>query len=216
MTVKKMYEMDTYLFESEAVVTALGEEEGKKFFQLDQSIFYPQGGGQPSDTGTIHFDAKEASVDFVAKDGEEIRHYFSGEPPAIGEVVELVVDQKNRLENANSHSAGHLLASIVEGSFSTMKAVKGYHFPNGSYIEFEGQLEVEKEEAIALVNQKLCQAISSKWPVEISEMGGVRQIAMGPFPSVACGGTHVANLEQIGRVVVTKVKRKKGRIRFSY
>ena len=52
MTVKKMYEMDTYLFESEAVVTALGEEEGKKFFQLDQSIFYPQGGGQPSDTGT--------------------------------------------------------------------------------------------------------------------------------------------------------------------
>ncbi|MBI3458970.1 hypothetical protein HY061_01765 [Candidatus Azambacteria bacterium] len=143
MPTKMLYLADTYLFQSSAHVEVIEHDEQGMAVILDQTIFYPQGGGQPTDTGTIVSELAEFQVIKVLyrPDGT-IAHYGSllnGELKA-GDKVILSINENWCILNARNHTAGHMLAFATEKSYPQLVGIKGYHFPDGPYVEFEGSL----------------------------------------------------------------------------
>jgi Ser-tRNA(Ala) deacylase AlaX len=128
-----------------AVVLRINSEEidGREHYKLvlDQTILYPQGGGQPSDLGYIKRSSAEFEIEKVYYDREEdeIIHYgyIKQGNIAEGDRVTVHLDYKNRIKNSKYHSAGHIIDIAVKESGLDWKPVKGYHFPKGAYIEYE-------------------------------------------------------------------------------
>lgn len=223
MTILK-YLTDTYSFEDNTIVSNFGSDEIGEYIQLQETIFYPQGGGQPSDIGIIKSENGVVfNVTKVLYNNGEVNHYGTYEGVIklpIGTVVDLSINKEVRITNAINHTAGHILSFVVEKLYPTCKAIKGYHFNEGPYIEFENLpsnidvLEVEKE-----VNQ----TISLQLPVlQYIEMDSVttfedkskqhRIMEVEGVGSVGCGGTHINNTNQIKSFNIKKIK--KGRISY--
>ncbi len=95
-------------------------------------MFYPQGGGQPSDEGRIKNDTFETDVIRIIQVGDEIQHYITSAitEVQIGSKVSCVLNQERRMINARYHTAGHLLGNIVEELYPNLKARKGHSFPH--------------------------------------------------------------------------------------
>ena len=152
---KPAFWQDTYLFQGSASVVATGvdlnpkDESEMPFVVLDATVFHPQGGGQPTDVGTISCGASQFNVTMVRQQPDGIiKHYGTyteNSRFAEGDGVMLAIDGENRIKAAKSHTAGHLLdiamqralAPAVEGGMAedmhaqvkgNMKGLKGYHF----------------------------------------------------------------------------------------
>src|SRR4051794_10927423 len=99
MNTDQLYLTDTYLFESEAVVASRGEDERGEYIILDRTVFYPQGGAQPSDTGTLTRNYEDRIISFVGFVDGEVRHY--GDVAGLGEgdhaPIVLRVDRDERV-----------------------------------------------------------------------------------------------------------------------
>ncbi len=155
---KSISQRDTYNFAGEATVVAIrvdAKTPSSFIVLLDETVFYPQGGGQPSDVGTIKplDDAAGATlhVRMVKEDGESgnVEHqctFASSQPDATledvmrafpcGSKVRVAIDGKLRILHSRIHSAGHLLDHIAEQRGWPLVGVKGYHFTAGPYIEY--------------------------------------------------------------------------------
>jgi len=104
-----LYVEDSYLREFDAQVI----KAGPKFVVLDRTAFYPESGGQPSDTGVIQYGDQVVEVHKVMKRGRDIFHYLRGDIP-VGASVRGVIDWELRLYNMRRHSAEHLLTGLFE------------------------------------------------------------------------------------------------------
>jgi len=206
---------------------------------LDGTIFYPQGGGQPSDTGIIAFESGRIELSDVRYYSGEARHYFVGADsfPAQGDQIKMQIDLSGRILNSRYHTAGHLLVYIVEeiASEDRVVAVKGYQFPQGAYVEFNNTTKRPIASDIELINRKLSGAIKEDLDVvsrettfeEIQKIHPhlapfvpkdkpSRSVQIGNYPSLPCGGTHVPCLSEIGMAIATKVKNRKEHTKISY
>ncbi len=127
---QKLYLQDAYQFDFEGLIQELRKDEKGIFIILDQTAFYPQRGGQPSDHGVIRNDHLEAALIHVAQHGDQIRHYIGAIAAETVEAQKVygVVDQKRRLTNARYHTAADLLSNIVETLNPQLKGVKGHSF----------------------------------------------------------------------------------------
>jgi alanyl-tRNA synthetase len=200
------------LFRHVAKVTEAGVGEFKKrlvhWVRLNETIFHPQGGGQPADKGTIG----KINVIHVNKDRSEkidefgITHYLDldGDKPSPfkeGDEVELEVEPAARLLHARLHTGGHLLSDVVnQVTKSALTGFMGNHSPSDTYVKFriaegaEVNLEEIKKEAQRITQEM----IEGKVPVEVTRTSeGVRAIQIGNYTPVPCGGTHIANLEKL-------------------
>ena len=190
-------------------VLSCGEtQEGLWAVVCDRTVFHPQGGGQPSDIGRIN----EVVVRKVIHTPEAIIHLC--EAPLEGE-VSMAVDGKTRRLHSRLHSAGHIIGFV--GDELGWHATKGNHFPGESRVVFEPQ----KPEAIHLTEAEVLQSevnalISKKLERRMTEIDGLRYVTWGDLRAYPCGGTHVANTEEIGKVKISKIKMKKGQISVSY
>lgn len=195
--------------ECTARVLSCGEtQEGLWAVVCDRTVFHPQGGGQPSDIGWIN----EVVVRKVIHTPEAIIHLC--EAPLAGE-VQMAVDDKTRCLNSRLHSAGHIIGFL--GDELGWHATKGNHFPGESRVVFEP----ENPDAIQLITPEELQTqvnalISRKLERRITETDGLRYVTWGDLRAYPCGGTHVSNTEEIGKVTVSKIKMKKGQISVSY
>merc|ERR1712098_709719 len=189
--------------------------------QLDRTIFYPQGGGQPSDTGVIQLGDRSFNVVFVQADdhtGGVIHHYgtFEGEPFTPGDEVTLSIDAEKRILHAKLHTSGHLLdVAMVQCGYGHFPLGKGYHFPESSYDEYTGKIPPEdRKDAMAKLQAAMDKLIKEDIPVVKSMTDGVQTIAFGAKgeypPSQPCGGTHLDSTGQIGGITIRKIKVKKG------
>jgi Ser-tRNA(Ala) deacylase AlaX len=114
-----------------------------------QTIFHPQGGGQPTDVGIIQSPTGNFTVTKVEmrKEDNVILHLgtFANADTSgftAGATVSLVVDEATRRLNARIHSAGHLLDAAMRNTGRTdLVPSKGYHFPSGPYVEYVGSVE---------------------------------------------------------------------------
>ena len=183
-------------------------QEGLWAVVCDRSVFHPQGGGQPSDIGLIN----DVSVRKVIHTPDAIIHLC--EAPLEGE-VSMAVDDKTRRLHSRLHSAGHIIGFV--GDEYGWHATKGNHFPGESRVVFEPQ----NPEAIQLTEPEVFQSevnalISKKLERRITEIDGLRYVTWGDLRAYPCGGTHVTNTEEIGKVCISKIKMKKGQITVSY
>jgi Ser-tRNA(Ala) deacylase AlaX len=206
-------------------------------FHLDQTIFYPQGGGQPYDTGIISHNSKKFFVEEVRFIDGVVKHIgkFEGEAFEAGETITCSIDVERRQLHTRLHSGGHLVDMGLKQLGITWRPGKGYHFPNGPYAEYAGSLENFDIEKLKADLENACNEIIQKGietkvlftPKE--EMGSVcafvpdyipankpaRVVLYGDY-GVPCGGTHVANLKDIGIISIRKIKQDGENIRVSY
>lgn len=233
---KLLYLEHMSALEDEAVVAEVLEENDKQVVVLDQTTLYPQGGGQPYDTGVISNDSGRFITEQVRYSEGVVKHIGSFDNGSFqkGDKVKLVVDHDRRLLNSRLHSAGHLVDMAVYKSEPNWIPAKGYHFPDGPYVEYSGTLEEsEKEQLIKDLDQTIDEKIKEAIPVtvlfveknelpkycrhvpdNIPEGKPTRLVLFGDF-GVPCGGTHVNNLSEIKSASIRKLKGS-GTIKVSY
>ena len=233
-----LYLNETYLFEGEGKILTIDRDERGGFLVLDQTIFYPQGGGQPADKGFMRINDDNIPVTFVGYHEGDVRHYVPDtfwKDAYVGEKARLAVDRVYRLDNARLHTGGHIISHVFETISDRLVPIKGYHFPNGSYVEFVNDWNVDAPTLVDDANKKLANdvAISLDVSANLSDFETIarirpalapfipkdkpsRIVTIGNYISLPCGGTHVGNLAQLGSIKVTKVKRQKSNVRVSY
>ncbi|MEJ4043600.1 alanyl-tRNA editing protein [Erwinia sp. SLM-02] len=204
----KLYLSSDSLSAVTTVLSCTPAEEGQFHLRLAETLFHPQGGGQPSDRGEIG----PARVVGVFLDNEEVVH-VTDRPLAVGEWL-MAVDEAHRQLTTRLHSAGHLIAAVGEARGWT--AIKGNHRPGEGRVVFEspvaGHAAPEADSLRAAVNALVRQALPRRQDIS----GGVRRITWGDLPLYSCGGTHVASTDRVGEVVINSVKFRKGQLSVSY
>lgn len=200
--------------ECETVVVEVGNDEVGNWVRLAETVFHPQGGGQKSDRGSI----QGAVVSKVVQRDGEVFHYLDQTAPfTAGQRVHARIDPDWRQLQSRWHSAGHLLAALLESSFPGLKAVAGHHWPGEARIEATGASFPDPAIVQAGLDLAVKEAITQNLPVKIAgDPLNSRAIQIGDYPPVPCGGTHPTGTAEIGVVRVRGVKIKGGRMRLSY
>ena len=203
---------------------------------LDRTVFYPGGGGQPCDRGLIlrSADGRSWRVHGARKSGGEIVHELEpseGDPPAIGDAVEVDLDWARRFALMRTHTALHALCGVVWRDHGA-QVTGGNMEPGAGRMDFEfasmsGELVDQIEEAVnaelaaerevrvnvlpradAFAIPDLIRTKVNLLPEGIDE---IRTIEIVGLDLQADGGTHVANTREVGRIRVTGYE-SKGRI----
>ena len=217
-----LYLRDGYLREFDATVVAV-DTDGSRV-ALDATAFYPTGGGQPHDTGTLG----DATVTEVRKEGETVWHAVDGSLPDIGARVHGTIDWGRRHELMRTHSAMHVLCGVIWNEWG--KAVTG-----GNMEPLEGRMDFEFDplpDAFAARVAELVNAeIAADRPIEISflprgtaledadlirtkvnlipeSVTEIRVVDIVGLDKQADGGTHVHSTGEIGRFDVVKTESK--------
>lgn len=214
-------------------------DESRVDIELDKTCFYPRGGGQDWDTGFITKGDSVFKVEEVRLDENGIVHHvgtLEGEELSIGDTVECRVDHDRRSINTRLHSAGHIIDMAIDSIGLDWLAVKGQHYPHLSAVEYEGTWNPEQAEEVRKNIEQTANEIVAKGadnslkflpieemhkvvrhvPANIPKNKPARVVMYGESFGIPCGGTHVKNLSQIGKLQVPKLKEKKGVIRASY
>jgi alanyl-tRNA synthetase len=145
--------------------------------------------------------------------------------------VTCKIDFNRRLLNAKYHTAGHLVAGCLENAHPQMIATKCHAFPGEAYVEFQGASDLQIQSIQELVNQPLQRKISTKvfeidlssfeskyykLPYSVPANKPFRVLQIGDYKPVPCGGTHLSNTDEIGSILIKKVKTKDGVLKISY
>ncbi len=223
MTVTEpLFQQDAYLRTCSATVI----EAGEGGVVLDRTVFYPLGGGQPADTGTLRTgDGREwRVVDARKGEGGRILHVLEAgsTPPEVGCAVEAAIDWDRRHAHMRMHTCLHLLGSVLRYGVTggQIAADKGR-------LDFDTQDEIDKDAVTVAVNELVTanHGVRSMWitdeeldrqpelvrTLSVQPPRGAGRIRLLEIPGVdlqPCGGTHVAATGEIGPVAVTKVENK--------
>jgi Ser-tRNA(Ala) deacylase AlaX len=188
--------------QQQALIVACNEwEEGLYSVELDTTLFHPQGGGQPADSGTIG----DAEVLRVISQGEKVQHIVA-QPLPTG-VTNIQVSAAVRHLHTRWHSAGHLIGYL--GETRGWQPVKAHHWPGEGRITFNVGADSQPLTA-EFLQDELAKLIAADLPRIQSEQDGLRQVGFGELPAYGCGGTHVRSLAELGQVQITAAKMKKG------
>lgn len=205
---RKLFYEDSHLQEFSATVTGCTEVKNGWEVTLDATAFYPEGGGQPWDTGTLN----DANVLAVKEQGETILH-LCDQPFAAGSTVEGVINWDRRLDHMQQHSGEHMVSGVIHKRY-------GYHnvgFHMGAdvvTIDFDGPIPQEDLQQIEnTVNAGIWEDFSVKcWYPSETELPTVpyrrkkdlpwpvRIVEFPEFDICACCGTQVKRTGEIGLV----------------
>ena len=234
---KLLYMEDMESLECGAFVESVNGVDGKEVVTLDQTVFYPQGGGQPYDTGEIYNEDTKFVVEEVRFVDGEVLHIgqFDGRKFIQGEDVKCKVDEVRRNLHARLHSAGHVIDMAVNQlGYDEWVPTKGFHFPEGSYVEYEIKEDIDKEKLKADLERVIADIITKNPKaettfLEASKLSSICKFVPEYVPKdkptrvvayegygIPCGGTHVKQLKDIGKVSIRKLKTQAGTLRISY
>ncbi|WP_457752595.1 alanyl-tRNA editing protein [Thermococcus sp.] len=226
MTVKLFYG-DAYLKKAKAKIEGLEIRGNKVKVKLDRTIFYPEGGGQPSDRGIIRGEGFEIKVDrMFGKD--EIWHEgtLKGREPKAGEEVELELDWEWRYENMKQHTGQHVLSAVLKDLYdSNTTGFQIFENYNKIEIDFNGRLGWEH---ILKAEIRANEIIRRDLPVEIEFYNElpenlrnqlrkdlsdkikppIRIVRIPGVDVIPCGGTHVKSTGEVGFIKVVNFYKK--------
>jgi len=174
---------------------------------LRATLFHPQGGGQPCDTGWIG----DARVLRVVQETERIIH-FVDRPVPLG-MTQIRVDEERRQFNTRMHSAGHLIGHFIQAM--GWMPIKGHHWPDEGRVQFKPGDSAQEVDA-QIVQYGIGQWIEHDLPRLTSLREGAREIGFGELPAYGCGGTHVRSLKDLGTVTIASLSQKKGTLSVHY
>lgn len=224
---KLIYLEDQNLYQTKAQVLEILETEKGKAIVLDQTIFYVQGGGQPGDKGLIsNSDGIFEVTKTVFDEGGIAMHLgsFIEREFKQSQEVDLKIDVPSRQLNSKIHSAGHLIDLAVKNCGFDWVPGKGFHYPEGSYVEYTAAVvpadledaRVELQEGFDnLVSQNL-EVQTSFDSTQVFKGNTLRKITFAGRSEIRCGGTHVGSTSELEGFKITKIKVKSGAIKVSY
>lgn len=215
-----LFLVDSYLRSTDANVVAINDDS----VALDRTVFYPTGGGQPHDTGTIG----SAAVTKVTKAGGVVWHRIDGEMPDVGDKVLATIDWERRHQLMRTHTAMHILCGVIWNEFA--KAVTG-----GNMEPLTGRMDFEFDPLPDGFAKSVTDAVNAEIkadrPIKVSFMDrsdavgdedlirtkvnlipesvtSIRVVDIVGLDRQADGGTHVATTGEVGHFEVTKTESK--------
>lgn len=223
-----LYYTEPYSSEFEATVIGVDEDEKGSVVRLDRTAFYPEGGGQPSDLGSIG----GARVTDVKKRDAEVLHYL--EPPLDGieegVVLGCRIDWRRRFDYMQQHSGQHLLSAVLYRDFG-YQTVSVHQGSDDTAIEIEAA--ALKESEILQIEERVLELIGENRPIrsfwvgedELSSYdlrrepkvsGRIRIVEVEGYDAVACGGVHTAGTGEVRLVRHAGTEKIRGRIRLHW
>lgn len=215
---KELYDLDPYRREFDAKVISCRQAGNGYAVVLDQTAFYPEGGGQPADHGTLN----EAYVSDVHEKEKQIIHTCD-RPLKEGESVHGVIDWQRRFDHMQNHSGEHIVSGLIHRLYGHDNV--GFHMGEVIQIDFSGpitqeqMMRVETEANRVVMNntpvnavfpdEQELKTIDYRSKKELS--GVVRLIEIPGADLCACCGTHVKTAGEIGLIKLLSIqKHKKG------
>lgn len=223
MTTQRLYYNNGYLKTFTARVLAAQGDKQQYAIQLDQTAFYPEGGGQPSDRGLI---AGIEVLDVREKDGK-ILHILP-QPIAVGQEVECSIDWAYRYSLMQHHTGEHIVSGLIHSHHGLDNV--GFHMGKDLVtLDFNGELssqELREIERLANIAIYSSQSVKAEYPdadalaalpyrSKKALEGDVRIVKAGSYDSCACCGIHVANTSEVGIIKLVGATKYKGGIRVS-
>lgn len=219
-----LYTTNAYLKEFDAAVVA--QAEGGVV--LDRTVFYPGGGGQPCDTGTLSAANQTWTVSAVKKADGHLVHHVDGELPAVGTHVTGRLDWDRRYKLMRTHTAMHILCGVVFRDYGA-QVTGGNMDPLQGRMDFE--FETMRQELVAAIEEAINAEVEAARPVRVrilpreeafsipdlirtkinllpEGIAEVRIVELVGLDLQADGGTHVANTSEVGRIRVADYKSK--------
>jgi len=226
---ERLYQPDSYLREFDATVVGLDRDEGA--IALDRSAFYPGGGGQPHDLGSIVAGGSDVPVTRVKARGDSVWHWLAGPLPDEGAEIRGVIDWDRRYRLMRTHTSMHILCGVVWRDYAA-QVTGGNMEPLGGHLDFE--FETLRQELVAEIETRILAEVEAARDVRVRTLlraeafkipdlirtkvnllpEGIQQVRTVEIVGLdlqADGGTHVANTREVGAVRVAKYK-SKGRI----
>ena len=218
---------DNYIREFDATITKVEEN----FMVLDQTAFYPLGGGQSSDKGTLSQNGDSLAISLVRKEEGEIRHFTDGDIPfSVNQKVHGELDWSWRYECMRFHTAQHLLSRHLQLDYG-LETVGNMIKPGKSRADYQ-PLEEFPEEMKRAVEKAVNELISRNIDTDIrfmpredaieflnkrgystrylemvpSSVKEFRVLIIGDYDAASCAGTHVRNTSEIGTIHLGKSK----------
>lgn len=221
-----LFQLDSYLKEFDATIIAV---EGNAV-ALDRTAFYPSGGGQPHDIGTLVSANNTWEVTQVRKGKTDalVWHEVLGAPPNVGEHVHGELDWERRYQLMRTHTAMHILCGVIFRDY-------GAHVTGGNMEPLQGRLDFEFEtmraELVKEIEAKINLEVAAARPIHVKILpreaafkipdlirtkinllpegiSEVRTVEIAGLDLQADGGTHVANTSQVGRLRIVEYKSK--------
>jgi misacylated tRNA(Ala) deacylase len=223
-----LYQTDSYLQEFEARLESVLLAE--RAVVLDRTAFYPGGGGQPCDFGTLNVEGVTYPVERVKKQGDGVLHFLGGDQPlpSMGAISHGTLDWARRYELMRTHTALHILCGTIFRDY-------GAHVTGGDMQPLKGRLDFEFEtmrgklvrQIEASINKEVAQAreirvrilpreeafqipdlIRTKINLLPEGIMQVRTVEIVGLDLQADGGTHVHNTSEVGKIRVADYKSK--------
>jgi len=212
-----LYYDDPYLRETDAIIMEIKGNE----ILLDKTIFYPGGGGQPFDTGTIEKDFFKTNVLETRKDDGKIWHRVEKNNFNVGEKVRIRIDWDRRYYFMKAHTGEHILYRSLE-NVSKVKFEKMV-LDHESTLFVSGEIsldDISHAEDIAnsiirmnipvkIHYENIENVINTRIKRERIREENVRIVEIENFDRSACAGIHVKQTGEIGKIIVTRVKKGK-------
>ena len=212
---EKLFYADPFQTNFTAEVRSCTQEKGGYAVTLDRTAFYPEGGGQPADRGTL---GGASVADTRERDGEIL--HLCDRPLTVGETVEGEIDWPRRFDFMQQHSGEHIVSGILCGMFHCDNV--GFHIGHDLVtIDFNAQLTPED---VAEVERRANRYVWEDRPIDISFpapaqlealdyrskkalTGQVRIVAWPGADCCACCGTHVRSSGQVGMIKLVSCQR---------
>jgi misacylated tRNA(Ala) deacylase len=221
---KALYHTDAYLKEFDAVVTAVDSNR----VALDHTAFYPGGGGQPNDVGTLTANGETWNVIKVSKQGADVWHELDRAAPPIGTQMHGAIDWDRRYKLMRTHTAMHILCGVIFRDYGA-SVTGGNMEPLKGRMDFE--FETMRQEFVKQIEEKINVEVANARPTRVKILPRteafqipdlirtkinllpegiteVRTVEIVGLDLQADGGTHVANTSEVGRIRVVDYKSK--------
>ncbi|MBA2278489.1 MAG: alanyl-tRNA editing protein [Chloroflexia bacterium] len=226
-----IYQIDSYVGEFDARVVAVDHDRGSVV--LNHTAFYPGGGGQPCDTGTLRTHDRAWQVTAVRKDGPRVVHILSGDThPEAGTAVHAELDWDTRYRLMRTHTALHVLCGVVFRDYGA-QVTGGNMGPDKARMDFEMESAEFTPERVAEIERHANDEFAAERDVRVAILprdeafqipdlirtkinllppgiSEIRTVEIVGLDLQADGGTHVANTREVGglKVVGTRSKGK--------
>lgn len=220
----KLYEDNPYMTTFEATVQDVFEDKGKTFVVLDRTAFYPLGGGQEPDRGTL----SGIEVLDVQEKQDSIIHQVAQGTFTVGQRVQGSIDWERRYDFMQQHSGEHILSGVLENRHGTRNV--GFHIGEElmrvdyDMLLSDEQLAQAEREANRIVAQDL--TILTGYPsdeeLEANQFrhkkeieGAIRIVNIPDVDYCACCGTHVKRTAEVGLIKIVSAEKYKGGVRLA-
>ena len=216
---KRLFDENAYITEFSATVLSCSESEKGFDIVLDKTAFFPEGGGQFPDSGTLN----GTEILDVQEDKEGIIHHFAEKPISEGETVFGKIDWRRRFDFMQQHSGEHIFSGIAHSKFGATNV--GFHLGlEETTIDLDIPLN---DEQVSEIETAANNAVFENAPFEISYpseeelevlpyrskkklSGKIRIVTVPGYDICACCGTHVRTAGEIGIIKVTSFQNYKG------